>query len=82
MYGYCWKDARLCNSRKTKLKEDLEEDWEVVEVKAKKEKYEKHLFLQAICETINQRLYKITLGLKSLKFKFLNHKQATMLLKM
>lgn len=38
MYGYCWKDARLSNSRKTKLKEDLEEDWEVVEVKAKKEK--------------------------------------------
>ena len=38
MFGYCWKDARLGSSRKTKLKEDLEEDCEVIEVKAKKKK--------------------------------------------
>lgn len=38
MFGYCWKDVGLSSSRKAKLKEDLEETCEVIEVKPKKKK--------------------------------------------
>lgn len=38
MFGYCWKDVGLSSSRRVKLKEDLEENCEVIEIKPKKEK--------------------------------------------
>ena len=38
MFGYCWKDVGLNSSRKAKLKEDLLENCEVIEVKPKKKK--------------------------------------------